>query len=112
MKMPPLAHESLDDRGVKLLREWIQSMPGPKVLEPPSFLPAAGNYRGTVEVKLVEKEPGAAIHYTLDGSVPTVSDPVYQAPIKLTEATTVRAKAFKKGFTRSITTQATFVVEN
>jgi len=112
MKMPPLAHETLDAQGVGLLREWIESLPGPKVLEPPTFSPPAGNYPRSVEVTITEKEPGAVIHYTLDGSMPTSSDPVYQAPLKLTEATTVRAKAFKKGFTRSITVQATFLLQN
>ena len=36
-KMPPLARNTIDTRGMKLLREWIESLPGPPVL------PAAGN---------------------------------------------------------------------
>jgi uncharacterized repeat protein (TIGR03806 family) len=110
MKMPPLAHEALDHRGVALLREWIESLPGPKVLAPPNFFPPAGKYAGTVAVTLIHPEPGVTIRYTLDGSVPTTADPIYQGPIKLEEATTVRAKAFKAGFTRSITAQATFIL--
>ncbi len=111
MKMPPLAHETLDQRGMMLLREWIESLPGPPVLAPPTFSPGAGKYAGPLEVTIAQDEPGVAIRYTLDGSVPTTSDLLYQGPIRLTEPTTVRAKAFKKGFTRSITVQATFMIE-
>ena len=34
-KMPPLARNTIDEAGVNLLREWIQSLPGPHVLPPP-----------------------------------------------------------------------------
>jgi uncharacterized repeat protein (TIGR03806 family) len=110
MKMPPLAHETLDQRGLDLLREWIQSLPGPKVLAPPTFSPAAGKNPGPIQVTIFDSEPGVTIRYTLDGSVPTKSDPLYQGPITIGEATTLRAKAFKEGFTRSITAQATYIV--
>jgi chitinase len=110
MKMPPLAHETRDQRGVELLRQWIESLPGPGVLPPPTFSPAAGKYSGPLAVSLSHPEPGVTIRYTLDGSVPGTSDPIYEAPIRLNEATTVRAKAFKAGFTRSITAQATFIL--
>jgi len=110
MKMPPLAHETLDQQGVDLLRKWIESLPGPKVLAPPAFSKPAGKYAGSLEITLAHPEPGVSIRYTLDGSVPTTSDPLYEKPIRLTEATTVRAKAYKVGFTKSITVQATYVV--
>jgi len=108
-KMPPLAHETLDEVGVTLLREWIESLPGPKVLPPPLFSVRGGRYQGPVELALRHPEPGVAIRYTVDGSVPTSSDPLYDGPITLAEPTTVRAKAFKPGFRKSITVQETFV---
>jgi hypothetical protein len=110
MKMPPLAHETLDQRGLALLREWIESLPGPKVLAPPTFSPPAGKHSRPIKVTIVAPEPGATIRYTLDGSVPTKSDLPYEGPITIGEATTLRAKAFKEGFTRSITAQATYIV--
>jgi chitinase len=55
-------------------------------------------------------ESGANIHYTLDGTVPTTSDPLYQEPIKLSGPTILRAKAFKTGFTKSITAQEVFII--
>jgi uncharacterized repeat protein (TIGR03806 family) len=110
MKMPPLAHEALDIKGVALLRAWIESLPGPKVLAPPTFSPAPGTHHGPVRITITQPEPEVTVRYTLDGSVPTSSDPAYKGPLQLSEATTIRAKAFKKGCTRSITAQATYVV--
>ena len=62
-----------------------------------------------VTVTLAKAESGAAIHYTLDGSEPTTLDPIYEVPLQLTEPTVVRARAFKQGFTRSITAQQIYI---
>ena len=109
IKMPPLARMSVDTASVRLLREWIQSLPGPPVLEPPGLSPPGGNFEKEVSVTLTNVEPGAKIHYTLDGSEPTTSDPTYEKPLKLSDPTVVRARAFKQGFTRSITSQQVYV---
>ena len=79
-----------------LLREWIESLPGPPVLPPPEISPRGGSYNHPVTVT-IETEPGATICYTLDGTVPTTSDLLYDKPISLTGPTIVRAKAFKPG---------------
>jgi len=55
-------------------------------------------------------EAGVAIHFTLDGSVPTASDPIYKKPITVSGPTVFRAKAFKPGFTQSITAQEVFII--
>ncbi len=111
VKMPPLAHEVLDAQAVGLLRQWIESLPGPPVLEPPTFSLHGGEFSKPMEVALHHPEPGVSLRYTLDGSAPTKSDPIYEQPIKLAEPATIRARAFKPGFTRSITVQETFMVE-
>jgi uncharacterized repeat protein (TIGR03806 family) len=108
-KMPPLARNETDARSMALLRQWIESLPGPPVLPPPDVFPKGGNYSQSVEVKLTG-DPGATIRYTLDGTVPTVADFLYEKPIKLTGPTIVRAKAFKPGFKKSITTQQIFII--
>ncbi|HEX3602882.1 MAG TPA: chitobiase/beta-hexosaminidase C-terminal domain-containing protein [Steroidobacteraceae bacterium] len=110
IKMPPLARETIDHRGVALLGEWINSLPGPAVLAPPTVVPVSGTYTGPVQVSMSVKEPGAEIRYTLDGSVPEVTDLRYERPIKLAAPTVLRARAFKQGFTRSITVQEVFVI--
>lgn len=107
--MPPLDRQTIDQSGVELLRKWIDSLPGPPVLAPPQILPAGGTFGGPVEITLSELEPGADIRYTLDGSVPGRSDPHYDKPFTLSEPAVVRARAFKPGFTKSITAQEVFV---
>jgi uncharacterized repeat protein (TIGR03806 family) len=108
-KMPPLARNTIDEQGMKLLRQWIESLPGPPVLPPPEISPRGGNYDKPVAV-ILKSEPGATIRYTLDGTVPTTSDLLYQKPIQLSSPTIVRAKAFKPGFTKSITAQEIFLI--
>jgi uncharacterized repeat protein (TIGR03806 family) len=110
IKMPPLARETIDQKGVALLQEWVTSMPGRSVLAPPVISPAGGTYERPIEISLQESEPGADIRYTLDGSVPGTSDQRYDKPIKVTGPVVLRARAFKEGFTRSITAQEAFDV--
>jgi uncharacterized repeat protein (TIGR03806 family) len=110
IKMPPIARETIDQKGVSLLQDWITSLPGRSVLDPPAISPEGGTFGGPVKVSLTEREPGADIRYTLDGSVPGPSDMRYETPIELTGPAVLRARAFKDGFTRSITTQQVFIV--
>jgi mono/diheme cytochrome c family protein len=110
IRMPPLARETIDEKGVQLLGEWINSLPGRTVLPPPSIAPQGGTFTGPVEVTLQAAEPGAEIRYTLDGTVPGISDRLYDSPIKLSAPTVLRARAFKDGFTRSVATQQVFII--
>jgi len=48
-------------------------------------------------LSLTPKEAGSSIHYTLDGSNPDASDPVYEAPITISEQTLFRACAIAEG---------------
>jgi hypothetical protein len=45
-------------------------------------------------VMITDGTPGATIHYTLDGSIPTTTSPAYTGPIAVTGATVVRAVAY------------------
>jgi mono/diheme cytochrome c family protein len=110
IKMPPIARETIDQKGVKLLQDWITSLPGRPVLDPPVMSPPGGTFSGSVEISMSGREPGSDIRYTLDGSVPGPSDLRYEKPIKLTDPAVVRARAYKEGFTRSITAQQVFIV--
>jgi uncharacterized repeat protein (TIGR03806 family) len=110
IRMPPLARETIDQKGVQLLGEWINSLPGPEVLAPPNISPPGGTYAQPVEISLTTRESGAEIRYTLDGSVPGTTDRLYEKPIKLSTPTVLRTRAFKQGFTRSITAQQVFII--
>ncbi len=110
IRMPPLARARIDEQGVGLLREWIQSMPGKDVLAPPRIAPDGGTFGGPQTVTLSSPDPGAQIRYTLDGSVPGPQDPLYAQPLQITGPTVVRARAYKDGMTRSITAESVFIV--
>jgi len=110
IKMPPIARETIDQKGVQILRDWIASLPGRPVLDPPGMSPGGGTFGAPIEISLSEREPGADIRYTLDGSVPGPSDMRYEKPIRLESPAVLRARAFKDGFTRSITAQEVFIV--
>jgi uncharacterized repeat protein (TIGR03806 family) len=110
IRMPPLARETIDQKGVALLSQWIDSLPGRPVLEPPTLSRPGGTYKAPLEVTLQDREPGTAIHYTVDGSDPDASDPLYESPIQLTGTEIIRARAFKDGFKRSITAQEVYTV--
>jgi uncharacterized repeat protein (TIGR03806 family) len=110
IRMPPVARQTIDQRGVALLGQWIESLPGRDVLAPPAMTPAGGTFTDPIEVSLQASEAGAEIHYTVDGSEPGPKDALYRTPIRLTSATVLRARAYKDGFTRSIVAQDVFVV--
>jgi uncharacterized repeat protein (TIGR03806 family) len=110
IRMPPIARETIDAEGMQVLRDWILSLPGKDVLAPPRITPEGGTYAAAMSVTLSSPDPGAQIRYTLDGSVPGPQDLLYSGPINLTGATVVRARAYKDGMTRSITSESVFII--
>jgi hypothetical protein len=80
----------------------------PPRMSAPTFLPTDTLFGDSIEVRLLTK-PGAAIHYTLDGSVPDESSPYYKEPLTLTVTTTVRAMAVKLGYRSSEISSRTYV---
>jgi hypothetical protein len=61
-------------------------------------------------VTITHDDPSAEIRYTLDGSRPGAKSPRYENPLTLAESTTLRARAFRVGRTRSIIVQETFLI--
>jgi len=59
----------------------------------------------------LNSQPGATIRYTLDGTVPTTKDLLYDKPVRVTGPTILRAKAFKPGYTKSITSQGIYIIQ-
>src|SRR5687767_8980736 len=60
------------------------------------FSPGAGTFVGSETVTL-SVQAGADIHYTLDGSLPTVTSPIYRKPLTLDRSTRLRAAAIRPG---------------
>lgn len=74
----------------------------------PSVTPASGAYTGTQSVVLSTTTPDAAIRYTTDGSEPTMASPVYSAPIDVASTTTIKASAWRTGWTTSDSLAASY----
>jgi hypothetical protein len=56
-------------------------------LEAPSSSVEPGFHAAAFDLQLSSEAPDAVIHYTLDGSVPTVSSPIYTGPIQIRDRT-------------------------
>jgi preprotein translocase subunit SecG len=60
----------------------------------PVLSPAPGPIDRPINVALDVRVRGAAIHYTLDGSEPTRTSPVYEDPVRVEPGQTIRARTF------------------
>jgi hypothetical protein len=74
----------------------------------PVISPNGGNFANSVQVTITTSTSGASIYYTTDGSTPTTSSTLYSGAFKLTQTTTVKAKAFKSNYWPSNVASATF----
>ncbi|MCP4349896.1 MAG: hypothetical protein GY795_30820, partial [Desulfobacterales bacterium] len=76
----------------------------------PTFSPVPGTYTSARDVELLCLTPGAAVHYTTDGTEPSESSPVYTIPVHVSSNATIKAKAFKPGWTASVTATGTYKI--
>ncbi len=67
----------------------------------PRFSLAPGQYTTKQYVSLSDVTAGSAIHYTLDGSGPSTSSPMYAGPILISNSMTVQALAAASGYANS-----------
>ncbi|MFN7139929.1 MAG: chitobiase/beta-hexosaminidase C-terminal domain-containing protein, partial [Limisphaerales bacterium] len=63
----------------------------------PGISPPSGVYGGAFDVSIDVAIPGATIRYTIDGTEPSDTSPIFdpETPIHITSTTTVKAKAWK-----------------
>ena len=92
-----------------------QSFPSSKsgILQPPVISASAPRFAAPLNVTLSapatsNPELITQIHYTLDGSEPTINSPLYTAPITITATTVVRARLFAPGLPPSFTVTRKF----
>jgi hypothetical protein len=74
-------------------------------------VPGGGTFNEPVSVELVPDVEGTPSRYTLDGSAPTASSPLYGGPIMLTESAELLARAFPADLAPSQTSSASFVID-
>lgn len=77
----------------------------------PTFTPAPGTYATTQNVTIATETADAVIHYTTDGTEPTVTAPVYSAPIIVDLTKTIKAFAAKDGMNNSAVSTAEYRIE-
>jgi len=75
---------------------------------PPLISPAGGSFITSVNIGLTTPTPGATIHYTLDGTIPSSMSTVYTGPFALSTSASINAIATKTGLTDSSIATATF----
>ncbi len=93
-------------RGIELQNGQVYtSAPNKGVTLPaygaPTISAAPDPASGEMLVTLGAKESGLTLHYTTDGSAPTLASPVYAAPFPLGQDATVRAIGYDRFLTRT-----------
>jgi fibro-slime domain-containing protein len=76
---------------------WV-NVPDLPTAAVPKADPPGRPFAGSLNVTLATATPGAAVHYTVDGTVPTSSSPLYSGPVVLTGTSTLKAIAVKAGY--------------
>jgi RHS repeat-associated protein len=82
----------------------------PPVVPTPSFSLLSGNYNGNQTLSLTNTLSGSTMYYTIDGTTPTTSSPVYSTPFTLSSSTTVKVLAVKSGYTNSVIATANYTI--
>jgi Chitobiase/beta-hexosaminidase C-terminal domain/Right handed beta helix region/Bacterial Ig-like domain (group 2) len=75
----------------------------------PTFTPASGTYASGQQITLSSSTKGATLRYSLDGSPPSATSPVYDGPFMLSSTETVRAIAQTEDIDSAISS-ATFSI--
>jgi hypothetical protein len=78
----------------------------------PVFKPPPGDYRDSVLVTLRSSEPHARIHFTLDGSTPTLNAPEFTDPLWIADSTEIKAMAWLRGLPSSETVSARYDIQS
>ncbi len=78
-------------------------------VETPVTTPVHGFYDSAFQATVSNITAGATIRYTLDGSEPTETSPVYAGPLTISSTTALRTKAFLDGWLPSFSSTHTYI---
>jgi hypothetical protein len=77
----------------------------------PTFSIKGGTYKTTQSVYITDTTPAATIHYTINGSTPNKSSPVFSTALTVSKTTTIKAIAFATGDQASAVASATYTIK-
>ena len=116
-KLNAYVYETLDPNGAKVafgLPSFTATQSRETVTQvaTPTASPAAGEVASGTAVTLATTTKGATIHYTLDGTTPDETSPVFKAdnPIVITAGVTIKAIALAEGYDPSAVLTAAYTV--
>lgn len=82
------------DRVLQFFKRQLVTAPRCPV---PEFRPNRRLFADRQMIEIIVPAADAIIHFTTDGTEPTPESPVYQEPFAITESTTIKALALRKG---------------
>ncbi|MCB9235668.1 MAG: glycoside hydrolase family 92 protein [Bacteroidia bacterium] len=65
-----------------------------QIIPVPYFKALNRTFTDQLEVEIKTAQPGLEIHFSVDGSEPDLNSPLYSNPLKLTQSTDIKARAF------------------
>jgi alpha-tubulin suppressor-like RCC1 family protein len=74
----------------------------------PTLSPGTGSYGTSQNVTITSATPGVTLRYTLDGTEPTPGSTAYSGPVAVTSTGTLKATAFKTGWSPSVSGTASY----
>lgn len=77
----------------------------------PNFTPNPGTFFDDQYVAITTTTPEAEIRYTKDGGEPSLSSALYTGPVLIDGTTTLKARAFRDGWTGSNVTTGTYTIK-
>ncbi|RJQ59570.1 MAG: T9SS C-terminal target domain-containing protein [Stygiobacter sp.] len=80
------------------------------LLPPLTVSHQSGFYNSSVNIGITHSISDVTIRYTIDGSVPSVSSKIYQTSLQVDSNSVLRFRAFKNGYSPSITETRTYFI--
>jgi hypothetical protein len=77
----------------------------------PAVSPASGTYPTPLTVTIQDSLQSATIYVTIDGSMPTLSSPIYRGPFSITQSAKVQAIAVNNGYSTSPVAVANYTLQ-
>lgn len=77
----------------------------------PALAPASGTYATPLTVTIQDSLQGAVIYVTVDGSMPTLSSPIYRGPFTIMQSAKVQAIVLANGYSTSPVAVANYTLQ-